>query len=280
MARSTSIIKKEITEAIMQQNVLVEAMNLDVSKSFEEQTSKTNLIGLMAYVMAVAIFTLETLYDQFKSNVDTKIRELKPHSLKWYNNKIKAFQYGHGLVAESDIYENDDKDSRIIRYSAVDEINGELFVKVAKDDGNSNPSSLDDSELNSFKNYMAQVKDAGVILKIKSEPGDSLRLSLNIHYDPLILNSEGIRLDGQDEAPVQNTIRDFIKNLPFNGVFTISHLVDTLQVTEGVTIPEITSCETKSGNHDYKQVGAYCTPNAGYLELTDENLQINWVAYV
>lgn len=287
MARSITIIKEEITAAIMRKAVLVNAIGLDSSKSFEDQTSNTNLIRLMAYVMAVAIFTLETLLDQLKSDIDTSIRELKPHSLRWYNNKIKNFQYGIGLLSESDEYptivDESDKEveeRHIIKYSAIDEIDGELFIKVAKDDGALNPMPLDANELFSFTEYMSQVKDAGVILKIKSAPGDNLQLSLNIHYDPLILNDEGKRLDGQDDAPIQKTIREFIKDLPFNGVFTIAHLVDALQATEGVKIPHIISCATSFGSHDFEEVDVYCTPNAGYLNLKKENLHIKWIAYV
>ena len=280
MARSIKTIKEEITGAIIGQPVLVNALGLDTSKSFDEQVSKTNIVGLLAYVVAVAIFTLEKLFDQFKKDVDVKIREMKPHSLRWYNNKARAFQYGHALLPESDLYANMDESAQLVKFSAVEEIERELTMKVAKDDGGGNPTPLIGDELISFTEYCARVKDAGVVLKVKSAPGDQLRLSLDLYYDPLVLDGEGQRLDGSANTPVQDAIREFIKNLPFNGEFVIAHLVDALQETEGVTIPNVLSCATRYGGYEFSQVNARSVPDAGYLELKDEDLTINWIADV
>ena len=280
MVRTIKMIKVEITGAIMQQPVLVNALGLDISKSFDEQVSKTNIVGLMAYVVAVSIFSLEKLFDQFKKDVDVKIKEMKPHSLRWYNNKAQAFQYGHALLPESDLYAEVDEAAQLVKFSALEEIEGKLTVKVAKDDGGGNPTPLIGDELSSFTNYFARVKDAGVVLIVKSAPGDQLRLSLDLYYDPLVLDGEGQYLDGSANTPVQDAIREFIKSLPFNGEFVIAHLVDALQETEGVTIPNVLSCETKYGGYEFSQVNAQSVPDAGYLELKDEDLTINWIADV
>ncbi len=283
MARSIKIIKGEIIGAIMQQDVLVNAMNLDSTKSFEEQTSKLNLIGFMAYAVAVGIYSLEKLFDQFKYDIDIIVRDLKPHGLRWYNTKIRAFQLGHVLPEESDRYAVIEESAQIIKFSAVDEVYGQLLVKVAKADNAINPAPLSSDELKAFETYMSLIKDAGVEIKTISAPGDKLALVLDIYYDPLVLNEHGVRLDGQDDAPVQKAIRNFIKKLPFNGVFTLAHLVDALQATEGVKIPKIISCETQYGNLPFTQVNAFCTPDAGYLELVEEDekgLTINWIAHV
>ncbi|PCH69385.1 MAG: nucleotidyltransferase [Bacteroidales bacterium] len=280
MARAIKAIKEEITGAIIGQPVLINALGLDISKTFDEQVSKTNIVGLLTYVVAVAIFSLEKLFDQFKKDVDVKIKEMKPHSLRWYNNKAQAFQYGHSLLAESDLYSEVDEAAQLVKFSAVQEIEGKLTVKVAKDNGEGNPTSLVGDEFVSFTNYCARVKDAGVVLIVKSAPGDQLRLSLDLYYDPLVLDGEGQRLDGSGNTPVQDAIREFIKILPFNGEFVIAHLVDALQETEGVTIPNVLSCETKYGGYDFSQVNAQSVPDAGYLELKDEDLTVNWIADV
>jgi len=287
MARSIETIKEEIIKAIMNEEVLVNVLKLDTSIPFKKQTSRSNLIGFMAYAVAVAIFTLEKLFDQFKTDVDSIVSELKPHSLRWYNEKIKAFQKGYTLPYGNDTYEiiDESDDVQIIKFSSVDEVSGKLLMKVAKTDDSLNPIPLSNEELDTFKIYMSNIKDAGVPLNIKSLPGDCLRLSLDIYYDPLVLNDSGGRLDGQDDAPIQKTVRNFIKNLPFNGVFIVAHLVDALQATEGVKIPKIISCETKYDNVPYSLVNAFCKPDAGYLKLIDEesekeNLEINWIPYV
>ena len=65
-------------------------------------TSKTALWRLWIYIVAVSIWALENLFDQHKSEVTSLINEKAPHSLRWYANKAKDFQYGSELAYEED----------------------------------------------------------------------------------------------------------------------------------------------------------------------------------
>ncbi len=241
-------------------------------------TSKTALWRLTTHVVAVSIWMLEKLFDELVTLVNNLLATQKTHNLYWYAEKAKAFQYGHALVPDTDYYETIDESTQIVSHAAVDEINGKLFMKVAKDDNGALAPLTD--ELTSFTQYIYRVKDAGVVVNVISDQGDDLRLVMDIYYDPLVLNENGELITDSSQKPAEDTIQKFISELPFNGEFIPANLVDALQQTEGVDIPEILSVETKYAANDWQPVHGKVVPNAGYLTIQDENLTINYKANV
>lgn len=204
---------------------------------------------LFFFIVASAIRTLELLFDLLKKEINGIIDLLKPHTTRWYANKAKLFQYGDNLMTDSDRYDNTAKTdeqlkiAQIVAYSAVVDLGkAGLIVKLAKESG-SDLAPLSDQELTAFRDYMARIKDAGVFAEIISKEADRLRLSLIVHYNPLVLNSEGQRLDGEKLTPVADAIRDYLKNLPFNGILALAYLVDALQAVEGVVIPTLVTAQ-------------------------------------
>jgi len=240
-------------------------------------TSKVAVWRLWTYIVAVSIWALENLFDLHKSEVTTLINEKAPHSLRWYANKARDFQYGSELAYEADYYDNsaltDDQvdEQKIIAFSAVTEQSKGLRLKVARIvDGDLN--ALTAQQLESFETYMNKIKDAGVTpLVVESLPPDSLKLDLVIYYNPLVLGSDGSRLDGTNADPVGKGIKDYLLNLPFNGTLVLAYLVDALQQVDGVVIPHIVQAETKYGTLPYSAVDVKYSPDAGYLRIVDED---------
>lgn len=264
--------------AIMADVELVKAMELDANKSFDEQFSKTDILRLFTYILAVAMWTLETLFDKHNTEVKGLIAELKPHSLRWYTNKAKAFLYGVSLASETDQYdtthlETDQVEAaKIVKYAAVEEINGELTLKIAAETENE-LRALDSDEKSAFDAYMSLVKDAGVNLIINSLPSDKLIIHATIYYDPLVLNAEGSRLDGASETVVEDAIKAYLRELPFNGQFVTSALVDKLQETEGISIPLVQSVQTKAEYAStWTNIVAKHVAAAGYFSIQELNV--------
>jgi len=244
--------------------------------------SKTAIYRLFAYVVAVAIWIHETLFDEHKAEVNEILASQKTHNLRWYAEMARAFQYGYGLVDGTDYYPEIDESAQIVSHAAVDEINGTLYMKVAKEDsGELAPLSIaDPNEITPFGEYIQRIKDAGVKINIISDVGDSLRITLDVFYDPLLIDENGLLLADSSQEPAKDAIKNFIKNLPFNGEFIPASLVDALQETEGVDIPVILSCETKYALNEWQNVDGKVVPNAGYLTVADEDLTINYRANV
>lgn len=252
--------------------------------------SKTNLQRLTLYVVAFCTFALETIFDLFRTETDEKIATLKPHSLRWYAGKAKAFQYGFPLLPDSDQFDNtgytDEQiaDSLIVDYAAVIEQKGAydryyLRMKLATDNG-TDLEALTTPQLDAFKAYMADIKDAGVRLQIDSFEADSLKQSWKIYYDPLLITNDGSRIDGSNATPAQSAIKTYLKNLPFNGIYAPQYHIDEVQKVAGVVLCELTNCEARYGELDFSPVFTEYIPDAGYLRFeADEDLEVEFIPH-
>jgi len=248
-------------------------------------TSKVAKWRLWTYVTAVCIWTIEKLFDVLRLETDEKLAALKPHSLRWYAGKAKAFQFGFNLVNEADYYSNTGiadsivEASKIVDYAAVVEQTRGLRIKVATDTG-SDLAALSAPQLAAFVAYMARVKDAGVKLLITSSAPDSLKGSINVYYNPLVINANGGRNDGFSADPVRDAFKLYLKNLPFNGVFLLQNLVDVLQLIDGVSVIDIKQMQARYGALPYTSFNVQYIPDAGYLRLySDSDLVLTFIPY-
>lgn len=278
MARSIAAIQAEII-AEKEKTAGLEAL---------ESTSKTAIWRLWTRVTATVIWTLENLFDYHRKEVDQLLLVKKPHNRYWYKKKAEVFQYGKSLSPDSDTYDNTGIDpaelakSRIVKHVAVVEALGCVRIKAAKEvNGELTALSRENpNELGALNHYMQQIKDAGVKLLVDSCDADSLKLEIDIYYDPMVLDGQGGRLDGHSIKPVEDTIRTYLRNLPFNGEFVLATLTDRLQETPGVIIPQICGAAAKYGNQEYKSIPVRYLPDAGYLRVRDaDGLTINYTPY-
>lgn len=284
MARTTEQIYGELTQRYVAE---MAAIGVEVVPA---DWSQVNLQRLLFYVVAICFKTIEELFDTHQADVNETIAQLKPHSTRWYALKGKAFQYGYNLQPESDVYNNTNltaaqiAQSKIVKHSAVvEQLIGPsrygLRIKVAKMQGTDLAPLSEIDELPAFKQYMERIKDAGVGLLITTGPADRLKLSLRIYYNPLVLNNQGQRLDGTANTPVQGAVNAFLLNLPFNGRFNLTELVDALQVVDGVDDPRLLSAQAQYAALPYTDITDEYIPDAGYLRLVDINLDltIEWI---
>ena len=114
---------------------------------------------------------------------------------------------------------------------------------------------------------MQRLKDAGVKLLITTAVADSLKLTIDIYFNPLVISATGGRVDGTVSDPVGDAIRNYLKNLPFNGVFLLQNLVDVLQKVEGVTVVDVKAASAQYGALPFVPFPVEYIPDAGYLRL-------------
>lgn len=280
MGRTTEDIFREITAMFIALDPVKKLYGLAEDKTFENQFSSVSLESIIFYCIAYAIWVLEKLFTLHTKEVDSIISNMKPHSARWYVSLSKLFQYGFNLLPESSKFDNEGKtegqieDSKIVKHAAVTELEKRLLIKVAKDIGDLAP--LTPVELASFKEYMSQVKDAGVQIDVLSEKADDLRLRLVIYYNPMILDSNGARLDGTSDTPILDGINNYLKNLPFNGELALVFLTDALQSIEGVVIPHIQLAQFKYSFMDWSDIDIKYLPNAGYMRIAIEDLDVEY----
>lgn len=279
MARTIDTIKTELKQAFMQDTTLQEKYGFAANADFDNVFSKVSLESIILYIVAASIWTLERLFDTHTAEVTDYIATMKPHSLRWYVEKAKAFMYGEPVLPElisgSDVYDTTDMtdeqiaQAKIVTFAACTENNATLYLKVAK----AGPAPLTADEKAAFIAYLHEIKDAGVRIDVISEQGDYLKLDMVIYYDPLLINANGeSKADGT--KVVEQAIKDYIENIPFNGEFRKNELEDAIQAVNGVVMVEFNAAyHSETGAEDtYDEVVPYCKPASGYFKFNNADL--------
>lgn len=281
MARTIAQIKEEMTSAFMNDSTLAEQYGFTEGASWSKTFSAVSIENLLLYIVAAAIWALEVLMDKHTQEIEEYIAQMKPHSLRWYVRKAKAYRHGQLLIDGTDTYpdmsEEDIEAAEVVKFAAATEASATVYIKVATEEsGKKHPLSAE--QLAGFREYLAEVKDAGVRVDIINEAASGLRLNMDVYYNPMILSSQGIN-HSTGEDVVKQTIERYISNLPFNGEFRSSSLVDALQAVDGVVIPELTSAFENYDGRSWRAINAKSQPYSGYYEYNEDNIQINYIAY-
>jgi hypothetical protein len=240
MARSIEQIQNEMLSNIAANENLVALSS----------TSKTAIFRLFTYIVAFAILVLEKLFDTHKKELQTELLEQKSGTLPWYRTIALAFQYGFDLLTDSDKFNNGTataeqiEASKIVQYAAVLEgsEDSRVIIKIAGET-NGVLAPITTAQRSAFDSYMDEVRYAGVKVTVINYLPDRLYLNLKIYRDPLLIDASGnsILYGGK---PVEDAIRAYMKQLPFNGELVLAHLVDALQKVEGVRIPHVISADS------------------------------------
>ncbi|TWP23539.1 nucleotidyltransferase [Apibacter muscae] len=278
------------------QNSILEEKEKHEALKVLNSTSKASIWRLFTYVVAYVIFNLELLFDAHTEEINTTIAEQKKGSLKWYRNKALAFQYGFDLLPDLEDFNNENyteeeiENSKIIKYSAVTEATTQsrLIIKIATETGDK-LTPINEAELEAFTYYLEEIKYAGVAVTVINYLPDELSLSITIRRDPLVLDAQGNAIAPVNGIirPVEATIRQFLKELPFNGELQLSKLTDQLQLTTGVTDIKITYAasawlDPTTGKYNTPQIIEMSViPESGYFTTEDTEgknlININYV---
>ena len=251
------------------------SVNLAVDVS---SLSKVAIWRLWLWIMAVASWTVEVLFDRHTSAVKELIAAERPHTLRWYAEESKKWQYGYAMTWSDSKYSytTDDPEARIIAYSAASERNGKVILKVAKDSGGAK-SPLTALEKAAFVDFWAKWKDAGVKLDVVSQSADQLKVNIKIIRDRLVLDGNNNLLRDNAVNPINNAIQAFGQSLEFDGILRLSKLVDAIQAAEGVIDVKISAAWHKPSGGTYTAVDMFVESVAGYFELNLDNSNFEYV---
>lgn len=250
--------------------------------------SRVSRKRLLRAVQCLLALTMEVIFDSFKSDVEQKLRELKPHNERWYATKSLMYQHGIPLLPDSDVFDNTGytdvqvQASKVVKHAAVVEQENEygriyLRIKLATE-VNGDLAALDAPKLQGATEYLTRIKDAGVKLLVQSLPPDNILMEWDVYYDPLLLDAQGNRLDGTANDVAKNAIKSYLKMLPFNGIYVTQFHIDEVQKVEGVVIAEVRQVMTKYGNLPFTSVNVKLTPDGGYMRFAaDADLKINYI---
>jgi hypothetical protein len=286
MARRTL---NEIQESILlKKSEMSSLSSLEVLTTNEQGTtqnlnssSKVAIWRLWVYIQAFTVWVHEGIFETHKIEIEELISLNKLHTAPWYRGKALDFQLGFD-IGELDYYDNTGVDqsnvlnSKIIKQAAVEELDGRLKIKVAGVNSSGVLQAITTAEISAFTQYMSLVRDAGTRIEVISRPPDDLILDIDVHYNPLILDGDGARLDGLNNEPVQQAIEEFLYNLEFNGELILTKLTDYLQTVEGVNEPVIRSSSARFGTNPFEALNEYYIADAGYMVKSNFSL-INFI---
>lgn len=273
MARTIEEIKKDITAEFMRNEYVAEAFGFTPGESFTAHFSKVSILGILFYIFAVAAWTLEKLFDSYRTEVDARIDEIIPHRPKWYRDKVLDFMKNNVLIPDTDRYDTTGMTedaiaaAKVVKHAVASESEDAslLTIKVAGEEGGRR-CKLDTETERQLAAYIAEIKDAGVRPALVNADPDRFNCEVDIYYDPMLVAQTV-------ETACREAIRNYIENLPFNGEYTNMALVDTLQSVEGVRIVEFKGASTSpAGESITTAIDARTVPVAGYFVMQDVKL--------
>jgi hypothetical protein len=271
MARNITQIQQEMLDSIVSNEVLSPLLS---------STSKYAVYRLFTYIVASAIWVLETLFDTHKAEFKETLANQKTGTLPWYRSMALSFQYGFDLLTDSDKFNNvgrtdeEIEASKIIKYSAVNDgdLEGVVIVKIATEENGVLAPISPEAKI-SVEAYFEEIKYAGTRVRVINYLADRLNLTIQIEVDALVIDLQGNSiLDGG--KPVETALNEFMKELPFNGQLTLQSLVDKLQKVEGVkiaTVLEASSSWIDPLTEDYGEATQFNVkriPESGYFAIT------------
>ncbi len=204
-------------------DVAAEAVTNGVSTS-----AAAEWLGLRDLCITIAMF-FQAIINVFYTQTEKQVKENRAGTYPWYPGMVKAFQYGHDLVKVNGVlgYAEDDEDARIITQVGFKKVNGQLNIKVAKDDVSGDPVQLELAERTAFATYLDAQVPPGVDFAATSLPADVIKYTLALKLDTKFDKTNVL-------AAVDTALTDFRKNFPFNSIFYKSHLVATIKGVPGV----------------------------------------------
>ena len=252
MARTVKQIKKSMTDEFMSSDVIRRKYGFSENDTFESVFSAVSFESILFGIVASAAYVLESLFDIFRQDVDKKIATAVLSTVPWYHKIALQYQHGDPLVLDDNTmqygYETISPDKQVVKYAACRDKGGYVYILAAGADANGRPERLPDSILTPFKQYMNDLKPAGVPIDIYSSDPDSIRIYMNVQYDPLVMNEDGSLIEEPSVYPVEEAITQYLYGIEYGGVFNKTKLVDAVQNTAGVQDLALQYVEVRSAS--------------------------------
>ncbi|PID89549.1 MAG: hypothetical protein CSB01_01400 [Bacteroidia bacterium] len=277
--RTIKDIKRSMAEDFINNEVIKEAYGLQEGKSFEEQFSQASLESILFYTFATAVWLLENLFYEHRAEVEQRLADLLPHTLRWYELKAKAFRYGQKLLPNSDKYSDkgltadEIKKAQRVRYAVASESKNVVYLKVAGQNDKGKPRLLTADEYAGFVHYINEIKDAGVLFDIINKPADKIKLDIDVYVPSSLIDSTT-----ELRQVLTKEVERVLYELPFDGRYRSSDLLTAIEKVDKVEVAYIRQSQTQAeGASEWTSITAYHRPVAGYYAL--ESLNINFQEY-
>jgi hypothetical protein len=240
-------------------------------------------VGLWAKIRQVLTFiSMQMEASAVQSYNDTKEFALS-HSFSnevWWVEKIKEFQFGDELVVNKGKigYVSINPLLRIIRHvsvrtdiSATSSI--DLIIKYAKD----NFVLCTEDEKVALIKYINLIKMAGVRIQAREAVADLIKFTVRV--DDYIGQQSviDVPMNQGSGIPFGNVLTAHFKQLPFDGIFTLSDAEQVLQNQFGNRYIRIISADWKPANSGvYTSFSSIISSDGGYFSVDLANSKVTF----
>ena len=260
-------------------------------------TSKTSIWRQLFESVAFAVWNFQEAAKLHMAEIEDKIRNQKVPSLKWYRTEALRFQYGFDLINENDGFRPDYYDvetdswiiatdeqienSKMIKYAAVARniVNNRalILIKIATEESEEIVPVSDNVGV-AFTKFIEEIQPGGDVVQIINYKPDILFPQFKVCYDPLILLPNGQSILLGNVFPVQDAIKKFMKNLPFNGELSVQKLEEIILNVAGVVDLQKLQVESKwiiptGGDADgyglFQPIQIAKIPKSGHFKIED-----------
>ena len=268
MARTVTQIQNQMLTDIASNEVLSFALSSD---------SMYAIFRLFVFILATAIAIHEGFFDNHLAEINDKLANQKTGTVSWYRTMALRFQYGFDLVQDKDYFDNGNatleqiEASKIIKYAAVNEAedSSRVILKIAGEVNRVLTDFDDPAQVEAIESYISEIRVAGVEITIINYKADKLFLNLRIKRDPLLISETGMKkgVDGGG-YPVNEALKQFMKELKFNGELQLSALIDKIQLVPGVLDATLLSAESSWIDAN---IGGYGPPQPIFISKVAES---------
>jgi hypothetical protein len=250
MARTVAEIKASI----------IAAKEAEASLNGLTSTSNTAIWILWVNIVALAIYTVEVLWDLKKAELEQAALDAEAGTPRWYAARVLEWQYGYSLnVIDGKLkYTIDDADARLVTKVATPVEAGVLKVKVAK--GADTLAPLTSEERVSLDAYMRDIKFAGTDHVVISTSPDLIKQTGAVVYYDGKLDLAAFKL------AFETALKQHLKSIYFDGFFNVNRYRDAGERVPGVVDFMVGTIQIKPTGGSFTTVTLNYNPVSGWFD--------------
>lgn len=230
--------------------------------------SATAIFKLIEFVVAVALWVHESIFDRHMADVDAKLARAQPGTGQWYAVQVKKFQQGDQVLVDDDgiHYPTDSTGVKLVTQATAKEnfTTNQLFLKLATDDVNAPGGlrALTGPEMTQVKGYVAEFRYPGTRIVFTTGDADRLRVPGEVFYSP------EIDVD-IFKAAVRAAMRLYLANLDFDGLVRVAKIEDAIQSVAGYKDVKLGTITARNGTGGAVAITRVYETVAGYIVEDD-----------
>lgn len=211
-------------------------------------------------IFALASYVMDQLFRKHKAEVEQYVNAPKLYGMRWIQEITLKYQHGNSLTYVDGVYVYENSIDPLLQHCSVAMSGKMVLIKAAKP----GPTPLDQSEKDGLKAYLEKVLYPGTHFTIVSQEADMISYDITVYRDPALMDATGALVSDSAINPVEEAIRQFIENLPFDSVFNRNAFIDAIQEAQGVNDVTIDRLQYRYGSLPYTDIDREVTSMAGY----------------